>query len=97
MEIAKRAVLLEVLKYDQYYGETETFMSQGAKGTLRWRPASFMLAPIYHRLGLGAEVVGALAAEMPWDAYFSNLILVGIDGLFLVVCNTCGQMQYAEF
>ena len=67
-------------------------------------PASFMAAPIYDRIivddisGVGntttgnkRKLVGALTAEMPWHSYFQNLIPEGVNGLILVVRNTCNQ------
>jgi Adenylate and Guanylate cyclase catalytic domain len=98
MVVAKRAVLSEVLNYDEYFTDDASQTSQTNLTVVAevWSPASFMLAPIYDRLEPGAALVGALAAEMPWDSYFSNLIPEGIDGIVLVVRNTCGQQATYE-
>jgi hypothetical protein len=95
MVVAKRPVLSEVLNYDEYFSDDSSNTSLTVVAEI-WTPASFMLAPIYDRLEPGAALVGALAAEMPWDAYFSNLIPEGIDGIVLVVRNTCGQQVTFE-
>ena len=36
-------------------------------------------------------VTGTVTIEMPWHNYFTNLIPEGIDGIYVVVRNTCHQ------
>jgi hypothetical protein len=79
MEDANHAILSEVLNLDSNFTEESGW------------PISFMAAPIYDKHGVDAELVAALAAEMPWHNYFVNLIPEGIDGIYLVVSNTCDQ------
>ena len=55
-------------------------------------PSSFMAAPVYDRLTPGAKLVGAVTAEMPWHMYIKNLIPDGINGIIVVVRNTCEQV-----
>jgi class 3 adenylate cyclase len=89
---AKQAILSEVL---------------GLEGTGDYpAPVSCMIAPIYDRLlgpaeearssskkdgSGGAMLVGAITGEIPWHSYFSNLVPQGINGMILVVKNTCHQ------
>jgi hypothetical protein len=54
-------------------------------------PVSYMTAPIFKTPDEGADIVALLTAELPWHSYFTNLIPEGIDGIYLVVRNTCEQ------
>jgi hypothetical protein len=54
-------------------------------------PRSFMAAPVYQNNDEDSELVAMLTASLPWDSYFKNVLPEGIDGIFLVVSNTCNQ------
>ena len=90
---ADRAILSQVNNLedmeeqrDQASNETSSEMEDYA-----W-PASFMAAPVYDSLAPGARLVGAVTAEIPWHSYIQNLIPEGINGIIVVVENTCGQV-----
>jgi class 3 adenylate cyclase len=79
---AHAAVLSHVLKLEE------------KAATERGWPVSFMAAPIYDKveeIGTNGELVGSVTAEIPWHRYFLNMIPEGIDGIILVVQNTCDQ------
>jgi hypothetical protein len=91
MVVAKRAVLSEVnnLLYDPSLSN-HTIDDDEFQEELLW-PSSFMASPVYNRLGGGAEIAGILFAYMPWHSYFQNVLPEGIDGILVVVKNTCTQ------
>lgn len=61
------------------------------KADQRLWPVSYMAAPIFETPDEGADIVALLTAELPWHSYFTNLVPEGIDGIYLVVRNTCEQ------
>jgi hypothetical protein len=91
MVVAKRAVLSEVnnLLYDPSLSN-QTIDDDSFQEELLW-PSSFMASPVYNRLGDGAKIAGILFAYMPWHSYFLNVIPEGINGILVVVQNTCNQ------
>ena len=54
-------------------------------------PQSFMAAPIYGDVNEDSPLVGVLTAILPWHNNFLNLVPNGINGLQVVVRNTCDQ------
>jgi hypothetical protein len=93
---AKRAVLAEVNNLELFVPPeeiTDEAMADYIKAhpEIYW-PVSFMASPVYNRLGDGAELAGVLTAGMPWHSYFQNVIPEGINGIIVVVENTCDQV-----
>jgi hypothetical protein len=58
-------------------------------------PHSFLLDPIYptfrSEMPDRDSLVGFLVAILPWDSYFSNLLPQGVNGIVVVLHNTCGN------
>jgi hypothetical protein len=81
------AVLSEIMNLGEEQPEWER---EGQDDPIE-EPASFMAAPIFRTRDQTGEPVGVLTAEMPWNSYFLNLLPEDIDGIFLVVRNTCNQ------
>ena len=54
-------------------------------------PQSFMAAPVYGDIYDNSPLVGVLTAVLPWHNNFLNLVPEGIDGMQIVVRNTCDQ------
>eukprot|EP00980_Cylindrotheca_fusiformis_P018093 scaffold5810_cov109-Cylindrotheca_fusiformis.AAC.3 len=54
-------------------------------------PESQILLPVYKELEDRQTVVGFLVVELPWTAYFKNILAEGVPPLQLVLTNTCGQ------
>lgn len=59
-------------------------------------PESYILVPIYRKVVLEEErrvddIVGTVMSLLPWENYFKDLLPEGIDGITLVVSNTCNQ------
>jgi hypothetical protein len=85
MEVGE-AVLSEILNLSDGASLEELQANEG-----RW-PKSFMAAPIFETHDDGTDdIVALLTADLPWHSYFSNLVPEGIDGIYLVVRNTCEQ------
>jgi len=86
MASSRTAVLSEIINLNTEEVEDES----------DW-PRSFMAAPIFDKtVGPGSTdktqtIVAVLTAQIPWHNYFLNLIPEGIDGIYLVVRNTCDQ------
>jgi hypothetical protein len=56
-------------------------------------PHSLVLSPVRTGFGDSGEVVGILAAAVPWDLYFSSLLPDDANGIYAIVHNTCGQVE----
>ena len=56
-------------------------------------PHSLIVYPIFEAIGANntSDVVGILAGEVPWDAYLSELLPDGVEGIVCVLVNNCGQ------
>ena len=54
-------------------------------------PESFVAAPVYQNNNEDSELVAMLTASLPWHSYFEKVLPEGIDGIVLVVNNTCNQ------
>jgi hypothetical protein len=59
-------------------------------------PHTLMAAPVRRTINTGSEIVGIVATVVPWDLYLSRLLPQGIDGMYVVVENTCGQVLTYE-
>jgi hypothetical protein len=59
-------------------------------------PHTLMAAPVRRTINTGAPIVGIVATVVPWDLYLSRLLPQGIDGMCVVVENTCGQVLTYE-
>jgi hypothetical protein len=92
---AKRAVLSEVNNMEAFVLPEEITDDVLAADTkahpeIYW-PVSFMASPVYNELGDDAELAGVIVAGMRWHSYFQNVIPEGINGIIVVVQNTCDQ------
>jgi class 3 adenylate cyclase len=58
-------------------------------------PHILMAVPVRRTINTGA-IVGFVAAVVPWDLYLSRLLPQGIDGMYVVAENTCGQVLTYE-
>jgi hypothetical protein len=58
-------------------------------------PQSYLVQPVFRQVAGGGDhrrdIVGYLAALLPWDNYFKNIVPEGTPPLLLVLQNTCGQ------
>ena len=54
-------------------------------------PESFMAAPVYADIYDNSPLVAVLTAILPWHNNFFNLVPKGINGIRVVVRNTCDQ------
>jgi hypothetical protein len=72
--------------HDQFHGAGDA-----VGHSARDHPHTLIAAPVRRTIGTDAEIVGILAAVVPWDLYLSRLLPEGIDGVFVVLENTCGQ------
>ena len=91
---ADRAILSQVNNLEdmeEQRGEATSNETLSELEDYAW-PASFMAAPVYDSLTPNASLVGAVTAEIPWHSYIQNLIPEGINGIIVVVQNTCGQV-----
>ena len=72
--------------HDQFHGAGD-----GVGHSARDHPHTLITAPVRRTIDTDADIVGILAAVVPWDLYLSRLLPEGIDGVFVVLENTCGQ------
>jgi hypothetical protein len=61
-------------------------------------PESYMVVPIFNHTrqpgdidDSSGKVVATLVSLLPWHKYFDNLVPEGIDGIYLVVRDTCSN------
>ena len=57
-------------------------------------PESFILTPIYNRVEKDPsvdDIVGVVLSMLPWDKYFTDLLPEGINGIALVISDTCNK------
>ena len=82
-------VLSEVLPLDFLYG--------GANKDEIDQPHSFFMSPVYPDFDSGPhsrdDIVGFVAAVLRWDTYFSNILPVDVNGVFLSLSNSCGDIH----
>jgi hypothetical protein len=74
--------------HDQFHGAADTVEHHTAID----HPHTLIAAPVRRTIDTDAEIVGILAAVVPWDLYLSRLLPKGIDGVYVVLENTCGQV-----
>jgi hypothetical protein len=72
--------------HDQFHGAGDM-----VGHSARDHPHTLIAAPVRKTIDTDAEIVGILAAVVPWDLYLSRLLPKGIDGVYVVLENTCGQ------
>lgn len=81
----KLPVLSQVMDLTWLYGSAVTYNHS--------HPQSLLMLPIFDSFDAStheADDIGALLlAAMPWDAYFQDLLTSGINGIILVLENTC--------
>jgi hypothetical protein len=77
--------------HDQFHGA-----GANAGHSARDHPHTLIAAPVRRTIDPDAEIVGILAAVVPWDLYLSRLLPTGIDGVHVVLQNTCGQVVTYE-
>jgi hypothetical protein len=77
--------------HDQFHGAGES-----VGHSARDHPRALIAAPVRRTIDTDAEIVGILAAVVPWDLDLSSLLPVGIDGVFVVLENTGGQVVTYE-
>jgi hypothetical protein len=59
-------------------------------------PHSFLLHPVYPYFSEDFsyavdDLVGFVVAILPWDSYFTNILPEGVDGMVVVLHDTCGD------
>jgi hypothetical protein len=77
--------------HDQFHGA-----GAGVGHSARDHPHTIIAAPVRRTIDPDAEIVGIVAAVVPWDLYLSRLLPNGIDGVHVVLENTCGQVVTYE-
>lgn len=56
------------------------------------QPHSIFMSPVFSRLNNpGAPVVGFLQSIVAWDRLVTDLLPKGVEGIYAVLSNTCGQ------
>jgi hypothetical protein len=74
--------------HDQFHGN-----DNGAREhTPHSHPHTVIAAPVRSTINADAEIVGILAAILPWDLFFTRLLPQGINGVYVVLENSCGQV-----
>jgi hypothetical protein len=74
--------------HDQFHGNVDEEREQPAHS----HPHTVIAAPVRSTINADAEVVGILAAVLPWDLFLSRLLPQGINGVYVVLENSCGQV-----
>ena len=55
-------------------------------------PHSIFVQPVFDNLNdQYSELVGVILANVAWDRYLANLLPEGVNGIYAVLENTCGQ------
>jgi hypothetical protein len=55
-------------------------------------PHSSIIYPVFARAkDVNSTIVAIVVAVLPWDAYFENLLPDGVDGIYCILKNSCGQ------
>jgi hypothetical protein len=65
--------------------------TEGSVAILRW-PESFILVPVFDKVGDNATIVATLASMLPWHNYFKNLLPDDIEPIVIVVRSSCGTV-----
>jgi hypothetical protein len=66
--------------------------SGGQDHNAKDHPHTIIAAPIRGMFEVGSAVDGIIAAVISWDLYLSRLLPVGVNGVNVVLDNTCGQV-----
>ena len=60
-------------------------------------PHSVLMAPVYDSFDAqNRSLVGIIHGMLPWDSYFTDLLPPGVNGIVVVLKNTCGQFLSFE-
>lgn len=55
-------------------------------------PHSVFLEPVFAASGnRTSDITGVIAAVLPWDFLLADLVPEGVNGIVVVLCNSCGQ------
>ena len=65
-------------------------VTSAGNDTANDRPHSWMFTPIFDKLE-GGNMVGMLSSVIAYDNYLSELLPDGVDGIMLVLRNSCGD------
>jgi hypothetical protein len=68
--------------HDQFHGGGDS-----VRHSAHDHPHTLIAAPVRSSIDPDAEIVGILAAVIPWDLYLSRLLPKGIDGVYVVLEN----------
>jgi hypothetical protein len=74
--------------HDQFHGNVD----EAREHTAHAHPHTVIAAPVRSTINADAEVVGILAAVLPWDLFFSRLLPRGINGVYVVLENSRGEV-----
>jgi hypothetical protein len=74
--------------HDQFHGNGDEQREHAPHS----HPHTVIAAPVRRTIDADAEVVGILAAVLPWDLFLSRLLPQGINGVYVVLENSCGQV-----
>lgn len=55
------------------------------------RPHALMVTPIFRDIFTQDKIVGNLVTSLSFDSYMSQLLPDGVQGIDLVITNSCGQ------
>jgi class 3 adenylate cyclase len=68
------------------------FVTSEGNETVAERPHTYLLTPVYERLGnKSSDVVGAFVSTVAFDRYLADLLPDRVRGIFAILKNTCGQ------
>lgn len=58
-----------------------------------YHPHSGVIVPVYDKPSSesGSRLVGMVAGMVPWDLFVANLFPADVEGVYVVLKNTCGQ------
>jgi hypothetical protein len=85
----KLPVMSKVTDLDFFYG--------GAIREEVDHPHSFLMHPVYPYFSQDMtayemdDLVGFLVVMLPWDSYFANVLPESVNGIMVVLHNTCGD------
>ena len=85
--------------------ELHSDTAQGLISEVYTRPFSVAAQPVYDNIGLTdtkkgynntSNVAGYIYSIVPWESYFHNLVPEDVKGIYVVICNSCGQQYTYE-
>jgi hypothetical protein len=74
--------------HDQFHGNVDEAKEHIAHS----HPHTVIAAAVRRTITADAEIVGILAAVLPWDLFLSRLLPEGINGVYVVLENSCGEV-----